>query len=229
MIWSYALIFLAQIGKAVILRFSEFSDISKVLIPLYLIQTLIDTHIGPPISFFCLYLFVSVVTTLSATSLIIYRIKSLSGAGKYFYIIEALIQSGAIYSLSNVTTASLLAAREINPSKPALIQVTTYEGGFLTPLAVSLTLSIAMQCLTTSIETQLQGIITTWMSTQLIAQQEKEKRKATTALSVLRFQPPIPPSMETQQLSASSPVEQQSDCAPGPSYDILLVVTPNTK
>lgn len=113
------------------------TDISQVLIPLFMIQSVFDVHIGPRISFFCIYLFISVATTVSATSLIVYRIKRLSGVGRYYYIVEALIQSGAIYSFTNVVTAALLAAREIDPFNTALIQVTTYVGVLLTPIAVS--------------------------------------------------------------------------------------------
>lgn len=108
-----------------------------VLIPFFMVQSVFAVHFGPRISFLCIYLVVSVALTVSTTFLIIYRIRHFSCSKKYLYIAEMLIQSGAIYSIINTVTASLLAAREINPFNTALIQVTTYVGAVFPLTAVS--------------------------------------------------------------------------------------------
>lgn len=93
-------------------------------------------HVAARFSFLSVYLFLSGGITISATTLIIIRIKNVSGVGKYSYVIEALIQSGVMYSLSTLASSTILVIATSRLDNVALVQISTYASVFAVPIAV---------------------------------------------------------------------------------------------
>lgn len=106
------------------------------IIPVFIIQSFFKLNVGPEVSFLCVFLFISVGVTISATALITHRIVEFGKMGMYSYVIEALVQSGAMYSLTLIISSTLLAIRASHPTDNSLIQATSYCGQTVPPITV---------------------------------------------------------------------------------------------
>ncbi|KAF5310048.1 hypothetical protein D9619_010483 [Psilocybe cf. subviscida] len=107
------------------------------LIPILL---LLNANLGPgKVSFIPLFFFLSVGITVLATGLIIYRIVDVFNRipgerSRYQYVIEALVESGLMYSTTLLISGVLMVVRSDNFTNCTLVQASAYWGGILTPV-----------------------------------------------------------------------------------------------
>lgn len=104
---------------------------------------MLNSDLGPGrVSIICLFFFLSIGITALATGLIIYRIadvsKRLPGeTSRYQYVIEVLVESGVMYSITLLISGVLTAVRGDHFTRYTLVQASCYWGGILTPVTVN--------------------------------------------------------------------------------------------
>ncbi|KJA25294.1 hypothetical protein HYPSUDRAFT_37788 [Hypholoma sublateritium FD-334 SS-4] len=107
------------------------------LIPTYLV---LNATLGPhQISIICLYFLISVGITTIATSMIAYKIITLSRRRKehirrYEYTAQIIVESGLLYSVTLFITAVLLAVQGSSLDDLNVVQAASYFGAILTPV-----------------------------------------------------------------------------------------------
>lgn len=110
------------------------------LIPILLV---LNVKLGPKgVSIICLFFFVSTGITVLTTSMIIFRIISVSKNSvratgpKFQYTIEILVESGALYSATLLISGVLLATQGV--SNLTLTESAAYFNSILPPITVTL-------------------------------------------------------------------------------------------
>lgn len=140
----FTVLLLAEIGRFILsISYDATQTLIQLRPPAVLPITLrlrSEHKLGSGQVFTSVYFFISVGITILATTLIIFRIIALTGRGgkakrRYRYIIEVLIESGALYSCTSLIVSVLLALDKGFTNIPRM-KAMFYGLAIITPVTV---------------------------------------------------------------------------------------------